>query len=79
MFDLFNIAKIRNMLDEVRINLEIDNSCKFNYTTPSVSERIDLRENNLVAYAPICAILSFLLFITLIFLKYFYKRNEYEL
>jgi hypothetical protein len=75
MFDLFKIAKIGNMLEEVRINLEIDNSCKFNYTTPSVSERIDLPENNIVTYALICAVLSFLLFITLIFLKYFYKRN----
>ena len=67
------------MLDEFRINLEIDNSCKFNFTTPSVSERIDLPDNNVITYALICAILSFLLFITLIFLKYFYKRHSYEL
>jgi hypothetical protein len=70
-----DLCRIQSLLDEPRVNLEIDSDCKLVYSSPATLNVQTLQEQNdtAMSYAMFCAIVSILLFITMIFLKYFYK------
>jgi hypothetical protein len=70
-----DLCRIQSLLDEPRINLEIDSNCKLVYSSPPTINTLRETHDHTISYAIICAIVSLLLFITMVFLKYFYKPS----
>jgi septal ring factor EnvC (AmiA/AmiB activator) len=70
-----DLCRIQSLLDEPRINLEIDSNCKLVYSSPPTLNTQRDTHDHTISYAIICGIVSLLLFITMIFLKYFYKPS----
>lgn len=68
-----DLCRIQSLLDEPRINLEINSNSKLIYSSPATINTMQEQHDQTISYAMFCAIISILLFITMIFLKYFYK------
>jgi hypothetical protein len=68
-----DLCRIQSLLDEPRVNLEINSNCKLIYSSPATINTMQEQHDHTISYAMFCAIVSILLFITMIFLKYFYK------